>query len=548
VGHGVRRWLVPVVVAVVAAVVGSGSVILFVDTGTAAGAAVALESATSTGADPFTRSVTIGEVAHFPGSIHRITRTVTAELDPDPTTGGLTTTGNAPGLYGGTGNEHVCNPTQLADSLVHTPDKAAAWAATLGITVHEIPHYISTLTPVVLTTDTRVTNHGYAHGGATPRPAVLQAGTAVLVDRYGTPRVKCGCGNPLTEPATTPIATTTGHPWPTYQPDTVTTITPTPQPQTDLTLTNIQTGHTYTQPTGAAGGGTWLAVTTKGFAGPSDYVATALASADARTWKPVTADCSSCDFMNSLSAGAGKWVATATSQGDGYLEVSSDGGKTWTEGTPAPAGSQQPLAAVAYGDGHWIVLGQDAYPSKAAIEYSSTDGATWSRATTTGLPGDDYLSGVDWHWNSVTFGHGTWVALATDCAGVCRESVMFTSTDGTTWHQSDQPFNDEARVAYGNGRWMVAANAGRGISADATPDSTAVVSTSTDLQHWSEGSGPAAFGQALAFGHGTFLFAAFSSPSGASDGTQLFSSRDGRTWSRTATLDGALSALAFGGS
>ena len=29
---------------------------------------------------------------------------------------------------------------------------------------------------------------------------MLQSGTAVLVDRYGTPRVKCNCGNPLTKP------------------------------------------------------------------------------------------------------------------------------------------------------------------------------------------------------------------------------------------------------------------------------------------------------------------------------------------------------------
>ena len=37
-----------------------------------------------------------------------------------------------------------------------------------------------------------------------------QAGTAVLVDNHGIPRVKCGCGNPLTEPTNQPITTTTG--------------------------------------------------------------------------------------------------------------------------------------------------------------------------------------------------------------------------------------------------------------------------------------------------------------------------------------------------
>ena len=255
VGHGdrTRRWLVPVVVVVVAAIVGSGFVILFVDTGTAAGASISLESAQSAGIDPFTRTVAIGEVADFPTHIAPITRTVTASLSTDTTTGGLTATGNAPGLYGGTGNNGVCDPHQLADYLTRTPAKAAAWAATLGITTKQIPAYVATLTPVVLTTDTRVTNHGYANGAATPRQSILQAGTAVLVDHYGIPRVKCGCGNPLTEPTSQPIPTTTGTPWTGYTPDQVTTITPAPRPQPDLTLTNITTGRTYTQPTGTRG-------------------------------------------------------------------------------------------------------------------------------------------------------------------------------------------------------------------------------------------------------------------------------------------------------
>ena len=60
--------------------------------------------------------------------------------------------------------------------------------------------YVDSLTPVVLTDDTLVTNHGYRDGHATTLPAVLQAGTAVMVDTLGVPRVKCNCGNPLTPP------------------------------------------------------------------------------------------------------------------------------------------------------------------------------------------------------------------------------------------------------------------------------------------------------------------------------------------------------------
>lgn len=42
-----------------------------------------------------------------------------------------------------------------------------------------------------------MTNHSLRNGVAAPFQAILQAGTAVLVDRYGTPVVRCFCGNPL---------------------------------------------------------------------------------------------------------------------------------------------------------------------------------------------------------------------------------------------------------------------------------------------------------------------------------------------------------------
>ena len=51
---------------------------------------------------------------------------------------------------------------------------------------------------------------------------MLQAGTAVMVDRYGVPRIKCNCGNPLTAPqavSTTP--TYTGTRWPGFSPSNV---------------------------------------------------------------------------------------------------------------------------------------------------------------------------------------------------------------------------------------------------------------------------------------------------------------------------------------
>ena len=104
-----------------------------------------------------------------------------------------------PGLYGGTQDAQACDVGQLVDFLTDpaNAEKAAAFAGALGIEPAAIADTLATFTPVVLTADTLVTNNGYRDGRATPFPAVLEAGTAVLVDGFGTPRVKCSCGNPL---------------------------------------------------------------------------------------------------------------------------------------------------------------------------------------------------------------------------------------------------------------------------------------------------------------------------------------------------------------
>jgi hypothetical protein len=123
--------------------------------------------------------------------------------------------GSAPGLYGGSNQMTVCDKKQLVDSLEADPVKGRAWAGVEGIRPGGIRGYVAALTDVVLQADTRVTNHGFRNGSAYPIDDVLQAGTAVMIDRYGVPRVRCYCGNPLT-PAR-PLAahpTVTGTRWP----------------------------------------------------------------------------------------------------------------------------------------------------------------------------------------------------------------------------------------------------------------------------------------------------------------------------------------------
>jgi len=126
-----------------------------------------------------------------------------------------TVSGAAPGLYGGTEILSTCDGEALIAFMEDNLDKAAAWAEVQGIDVDDIPEFVRSLTDVVLQADTRVTNHGFRDGVANPINSVLQAGTAVLVDAFGVPRVRCYCGNPLKPAIELSVdVTINGTPWP----------------------------------------------------------------------------------------------------------------------------------------------------------------------------------------------------------------------------------------------------------------------------------------------------------------------------------------------
>ena len=106
------------------------------------------------------------------------------------------------GPFGGTGSNQVCDRDLLIRFLKDHPDRMRAWAEVEGIdpSYDSVSKYIAKLHPVTLTRDTPVTNHTFINGQAVGFQAILQAGTAVLVDQYGRPVARCRCGNPLTEP------------------------------------------------------------------------------------------------------------------------------------------------------------------------------------------------------------------------------------------------------------------------------------------------------------------------------------------------------------
>ncbi|MCW8376415.1 DUF6777 domain-containing protein [Streptomyces justiciae] len=187
--------------------------------GTAKGGEVFLQAASKTGPEPFTESTANDSSA--------------PPVSPSPATESAATNavrgvdGGAPGLYGGTRNVSSCDVEAQIKALQAAPAKNNAFASVAGVQPSRVPAYLRALTPVQLRMDTRVTNHGYRDGAATSYQAVLQAGTAVLVDSHGVPRVRCACGNPLTPPVaqqTTPKQT--GDRWASYRPTNVVVVAP----------------------------------------------------------------------------------------------------------------------------------------------------------------------------------------------------------------------------------------------------------------------------------------------------------------------------------
>lgn len=134
--------------------------------------------------------------------------------------------GDRPGLYGGSRDVGTCDVDQLVEFLTDpaNADKAEAWAGVLGIDADEIGEVVAELTPLRLRFDTRVTNHGFDGDRATPLQSVLQAGTAVLVDDRGVPRVKCACGNPLLPPEDGGSAGDAGDAWDGFDPDRIASV------------------------------------------------------------------------------------------------------------------------------------------------------------------------------------------------------------------------------------------------------------------------------------------------------------------------------------
>ncbi|MFF1872665.1 DUF6777 domain-containing protein [Kitasatospora herbaricolor] len=206
---------------------------------------VALQTPADAGEAPFTESV-----ATETGPAESAAASAAGQVSPSGTTAIRSVQGSATGLYGGEMKKPACDVEKLITQTA-SGDKGKAWAAAEGIEQSAIPGYLRSLTSVVLRADTRVTNHNYQNGSANGYQAVLQAGTAVLVDSQGVPRVRCACGNPLTPPVLASGGVTyTGKAWSSFQPSSLIVVTPAPAPVTQIVLVNVSTGTWFARETG----------------------------------------------------------------------------------------------------------------------------------------------------------------------------------------------------------------------------------------------------------------------------------------------------------
>lgn len=552
-----RAWLIGGIIAAVAVIVAAVAGGIAIGRSAAADP-VALVAAGNPGPNPFTKSAQQDPAPPASSTVAKKSAQLRASL---PKASGTTTPvagGTTPGLYGGSGDAHVCDPHALVAFLAASPAKAAAWARVLGIAPAKIEAYVSGLTPVVLANDTLVQNHGYRSGAATSFPAVLQAGTAVLVDASGAPRVKCNCGNPLTEPQPISLssATTTGTPWHGYAGGSV-IVVKAGSPGGSLPLVDLTSGTVYDQPVGA-GTTVWAAATWSSSAGIGLVDQSEVwTSSDGASWQHVAT--LPHELIDGLAWSDGLWVAVADSDDQSAIrsEILSSRDLTSWETEKTVDGR---LRGVAFGAGGWLAVGDPANgysdtlglsePSGRAVAYASADGKAWTQSAEVPTPG------LDGFW-SVAYGDGRWVATANAMYVQDTPVSVFKSTDGRTWEASGAPIaaQTDGMVAYGDGHWRIAASttypADPVTSLPAIEDT--LIDTATDGAAWTS-SAPDALKQqlphGLAYGGGRWLIgsedADLINQAHSIASTTVTSSADGTTWTKVGSIDGPLGALAYG--
>lgn len=163
-------------------------------------------------------------------------------------------------LFGGRWQKPGCERERIASLVAGAPAaRSAGWLFAVSRGSSEpVPdnarRYVAGLTPVRLRADVLVTAHGFAGDRAYPYRSVLQAGTAVLVDRRGVPRVRCAGVLPLAPPGEpVPGNDYRGARWERFDPAAIVRITPAPHDVRQFGMTGDS--RSFRRPAGTDGGG-----------------------------------------------------------------------------------------------------------------------------------------------------------------------------------------------------------------------------------------------------------------------------------------------------
>lgn len=180
---------------------------------------------------------------------------------------GASVIGSAEGIYRGTKGAAACDREGVATFFKDHSDAAAGWISTFSglpgtavpagfarVTPQTLPAYIASLTPGLLRMDTKITEYSDEPGHAAQQQAILQAGTAVLVDTVGLPRLRCASGSPLSPPdPSAPSATRGGAEWPGISPESAVTITPSKIAIRQFGLADTDGNVIFRRPAGTSG-------------------------------------------------------------------------------------------------------------------------------------------------------------------------------------------------------------------------------------------------------------------------------------------------------
>jgi len=151
--------------------------------------------------------------------------------------------GTTSGVYGASLTGDVCDVGALEAALEDDDIARQAWVIVLGVDPASTAAYLDKLTPVILLRDTAVTDHLLEGGRILSFAAILERGSAVLIDETGVPRVRCLSGSPLRTVSPIPSGVSVeGTPWSGFSLEQVQLLPAALHPTNQFVLVDVHTG------------------------------------------------------------------------------------------------------------------------------------------------------------------------------------------------------------------------------------------------------------------------------------------------------------------